>query len=135
MTMHRVKNPKHKLRRAVAYDRIRLRLEQERTDLQHCIDRTERQLLNTSTEGTNIINPTDSHQEALVERRSHYQHRLKLVIQGLQRIRDCTFGVCQICEEPIARKRLQALPTARYCINCQEEQERTEAESSDVNCV
>src|SRR5262249_8576164 len=37
------------------------------------------------------------------------------------------FGACERCSEPISEKRLEALPFARHCIDCQrviEEEER-----------
>jgi DnaK suppressor protein len=52
---------------------------------------------------------------------------LRDVVQALQKIEDGSFGTCERCSEPIAEKRLDALPFARYCINCQrvvEEEER-----------
>jgi len=55
---------------------------------------------------------------------------LKEVIGALRKIDDGSFGSCERCNEPIADKRLEALPFARYCINCQravEEEERTAA--------
>ncbi|MEX2224113.1 MAG: TraR/DksA family transcriptional regulator [Candidatus Rokuibacteriota bacterium] len=55
---------------------------------------------------------------------------LKEVALALQKITDGGFGDCERCGEPIAEKRLEALPFARYCIECQravEEEERTAA--------
>lgn len=55
---------------------------------------------------------------------------LKEVTQALQRLEDGSFGLCERCNEPIADKRLDALPFARHCINCQrvvEEEERMPA--------
>lgn len=55
---------------------------------------------------------------------------LREVTLALQKIEDGTYGVCERCGEPIAEKRLDALPFARYCIDCQrlvEEEERTAA--------
>src|SRR5919204_2947362 len=52
---------------------------------------------------------------------------LRDVVTALQKIEDGSFGTCERCSEPIAEKRLEALPFARYCINCQrlaEEEER-----------
>ncbi len=39
---------------------------------------------------------------------------------ALERIDGGEYGVCFHCEEKIARRRLQAVPWARYCIDCQE---------------
>lgn len=37
---------------------------------------------------------------------------------ALARITAGTFGICSVCEQPIAKERLKALPTTRYCIRC-----------------
>jgi DnaK suppressor protein len=55
---------------------------------------------------------------------------LKEVSSALQKLEEGGFGDCERCGEPIAEKRLEALPFARYCIDCQravEEEERTAA--------
>lgn len=52
---------------------------------------------------------------------------LRDVVSALQRIDDGNFGSCERCGEAIADRRLEALPFARYCIDCQrvvEEEER-----------
>jgi len=52
---------------------------------------------------------------------------LREVVAALAKIDDGSFGACERCGEPIADKRLDALPFARYCITCQrviEEEER-----------
>lgn len=43
---------------------------------------------------------------------------------ALSRIEDGSFGLCEECEEPIAEKRLQAIPYCTTCISCAEQQER-----------
>ncbi|MBV9082860.1 MAG: TraR/DksA family transcriptional regulator [Acidobacteriaceae bacterium] len=45
---------------------------------------------------------------------------LKSVQAALDRVEDEIYGVCLRCEEPIAEKRLKAIPWASYCVNCQE---------------
>ncbi|HXU45564.1 MAG TPA: TraR/DksA family transcriptional regulator [Thermoanaerobaculia bacterium] len=39
---------------------------------------------------------------------------------ALRRLEDGHFGRCASCGNPIARPRLEAVPWARYCIDCQE---------------
>ena len=46
--------------------------------------------------------------------------QLRLVEEALDRLDSGDYGTCQCCEEPIAGKRLQVLPWARYCVKCQE---------------
>ena len=45
---------------------------------------------------------------------------------ALKKIEDQTFGICEICEEPIGKKRLEARPETTLCIKCKEDQEREE---------
>jgi DnaK suppressor protein len=46
--------------------------------------------------------------------------QLLLINEALERIEDDEYGSCQNCEKPINPKRLDAIPWARYCLNCQE---------------
>jgi DnaK suppressor protein len=43
---------------------------------------------------------------------------------ALERIRDGQYGACEMCELAIPMARLQALPYATLCINCQREAEK-----------
>ena len=50
--------------------------------------------------------------------------QLMLINEALDRIEYDEYGLCQNCEEDINPKRLNAVPWARYCLTCQELQER-----------
>ena len=41
---------------------------------------------------------------------------LEEVERALGKLDDGTYGVCEVCGEPIAAARLEAMPAARYCI-------------------
>lgn len=43
-----------------------------------------------------------------------------LINEALERLEDEEYGSCQNCEKEINPKRLDAIPWARYCLNCQE---------------
>lgn len=45
---------------------------------------------------------------------------------AIKKIEDGTFGICEVCEEPIGKKRLEARPETSLCIRCKEDQERDE---------
>ena len=45
---------------------------------------------------------------------------------ALKKIEDGSFGICEICEEQIGKKRLEARPETTLCIKCKEDQEREE---------
>ena len=40
--------------------------------------------------------------------------------EALLRIDDGTYGLCLSCAQPMAEKRLSAVPWARHCVDCQE---------------
>jgi RNA polymerase-binding protein DksA len=46
------------------------------------------------------------------------EQQLRQVDAALHRIDTGTYGLCEICGEPIAEKRLDALPLATRCIEC-----------------
>jgi DnaK suppressor protein len=49
---------------------------------------------------------------------------LREVEIALRKLDEGGFGECERCGEPIGEKRLDALPFARYCIDCQRRFER-----------
>ena len=51
---------------------------------------------------------------------------LKKIDDALARIESTTYGICEICEEDISLKRLEARPVTTMCIRCKEEQEKAE---------
>lgn len=46
--------------------------------------------------------------------------QLTLINEALERIDDDEYGLCQNCENEINPKRLNAVPWARYCLDCQQ---------------
>ncbi len=77
--------------------------------------------------------PTDSHygnhaadratdtyeEEKALGLRSHFEGELLDVEDALRRIDDGTYGKCAECGREIAPERLEAMPAARLCIDCQ----------------
>jgi DnaK suppressor protein len=49
---------------------------------------------------------------------------LQLIDEALERIKSNTFGACVHCENELQQKRLEAVPWARHCFDCQEKQEQ-----------
>jgi DnaK suppressor protein len=63
-----------------------------------------------------------SHDEFVSLRMNGLDYRqLRMVEEALDRLEAGDFGICLACDEPIAEKRLRALPWARYCVKCEEE--------------
>ena len=49
---------------------------------------------------------------------------LRQVEEALERLDQGGYGTCDHCDDPIGSKRLKAIPWARYCVDCQEKEER-----------
>ena len=49
---------------------------------------------------------------------------LNLIDGALKRIDNDNYGSCLNCEEEMQQKRLEAVPWAKHCINCQEKAEK-----------
>ncbi len=49
---------------------------------------------------------------------------LHLIQEALRRMDDGSYGHCIECSEGVQPKRLEAVPWARHCIECQEKQEK-----------
>ena len=52
------------------------------------------------------------------------EHVLAAIEDALRRIDSGTFGTCRRCGKPIAEDRLEAIPYANRCIDCQRLEER-----------
>lgn len=62
-----------------------------------------------------------SHEEWIFLQKNSVDMALLREIEGaLLRMREGTYGTCQDCGLPVSKKRLDALPWARYCVSCQE---------------
>jgi DnaK suppressor protein len=53
--------------------------------------------------------------------------QLRLIDEALDRLRSGDYGLCLACDTPIPQTRLQALPWARHCVECQERLAKEEA--------
>ena len=51
--------------------------------------------------------------------RDHTETQLAAVTAALARLEAGTFGTCTTCGRPISAERLEALPAAALCIDCQ----------------
>lgn len=51
------------------------------------------------------------------------RHQLDEIEAALGRLEAGTFGVCEMCAQPIPLARLRAMPTARHCVACQASEE------------
>ncbi|HEX9191350.1 MAG TPA: TraR/DksA family transcriptional regulator [Candidatus Deferrimicrobiaceae bacterium] len=54
------------------------------------------------------------------------KRKLHQIDDALDRIEDATYGQCDECGVKIPKARLKVLPFAKYCVECQEKNEREE---------
>ena len=72
-----------------------------------------------------------SERELAIRNLDRESNLLRNVRSALRRLEDGSFGTCLHCEEEISPKRLDALPWAPFCIQCQEQADRNRDEGND----
>jgi len=81
------------------------------------------------TSGDEIDQALDAAQDELSSRMAEVESReLAQIENALERIRNGTYGVCEITGKQIPQTRLSALPYATLCIEAQREVERLRSE-------
>jgi DnaK suppressor protein len=81
--------------------------------------------LRAQTAGDVVDAALDSAQDEISSQLAEVESReLASIENALQRMRDGQYGVCEGCSTSIPMARLNALPYATLCINCQREQEQ-----------
>ena len=62
--------------------------------------------------------------EFLFHQSDENRRLLMMVTEALDRMKAGTYGVCVACQEEVQQKRMEAVPWARHCIECQEKQDQ-----------
>ncbi|HEV2861637.1 MAG TPA: TraR/DksA family transcriptional regulator [Pyrinomonadaceae bacterium] len=62
--------------------------------------------------------------ELLISMSANDRKLLELIDEALERVEAGEYGECVNCGEPVQERRLDAVPWARYCLKCQDLQER-----------
>lgn len=105
------------------------RLREEKTRLLSHTEKTKRDDMTLSADDlADEVDLASSELNQSVALRLKDRERLLLhkIEIALAKIDAGTFGVCDLCEEPIEVKRLEARPVADLCIRCKEAQELKE---------
>ena len=55
------------------------------------------------------------------------QRELEEIEEALAKIQQGSYGICEMCEEPIGIQRLKVKPFAKYCITCRQIAEKSPA--------
>lgn len=62
--------------------------------------------------------------EILFELSGNAHNTIEQIEAALRKIDKGIYGTCEYCRQPIPKKRIKALPFARYCVNCQNSTEK-----------
>lgn len=90
---------------------------------------TEAEMTSRERDMEEMQDPTDmaaNHytKELLISMSANDRRLLSMIDEALARVESGGFGECVNCGEPVSEKRLEAVPWARYCLRCQDLQER-----------
>jgi DnaK suppressor protein len=102
------------------------RLLERQEQLQEIVSRAEQDGREADEQVANDIadKATNSYnKEFLFKKSNDDRFILHLIQEALERMEAGEFGVCVSCGGEMQQKRLEAVPWARHCIDCQEKQE------------
>jgi len=63
--------------------------------------------------------------EILFELSDNERKMLDSIDASLRKMDNGIYGLCEHCKNPIEKKRIKAMPSARYCMTCQNGSEKT----------
>jgi DnaK suppressor protein len=69
------------------------------------------------------LSEADRELDTNISMAERYSAEVGDIDDALRRIVEGTYGICTECEQPIGYPRMQAQPTAKLCIECQERME------------
>lgn len=109
------------------YDALRAELESQANVLRHRLDAIQRDRTmkkgplsaDWQEQATELEN-----EEVLAELQISQGHTLEAIEAAITRIDEGTYGICVECGDPIAPRRLEALPFSTQCITCAREREQ-----------
>jgi DnaK suppressor protein len=62
--------------------------------------------------------------EFLFHQSDENRRLLQYVNEALERVKNGSYGQCVACQNEVQQRRLEAVPWARHCIECQEKQDQ-----------
>jgi DnaK suppressor protein len=108
---------------------FRKRLLAKREELLRLVSKSEKDGREADEEATQdlVDKAANSYTKEFLFHQSDENRRvLQLISEALQRMNAGTYGECIACEQEVQQKRLEAVPWARHCIECQEKEDRGE---------
>jgi DnaK suppressor protein len=105
-------------------------LEEKRGELERIVRNRDGITIEKSADALDEVQHA-SERELAIRNLDRESNLLRNVRSALRRIEDESFGVCLHCEEDISLKRLNAVPWAPFCIQCQEQADRQRADGDE----
>ncbi|HEY6292685.1 MAG TPA: TraR/DksA family transcriptional regulator [Terriglobia bacterium] len=105
----------------------RKRLLEKQEELLRLVSKSDQDGREADEEGTQDLADKAANaytKEFLFHQSNDHRQILALVSEALDRIKDGSYGICAACEQEVQVKRLEAVPWARNCIECQEKQDQ-----------
>ena len=105
----------------------RRRLLEKQQELLRLVSKSDQDGREADEEGTQDLADKAANaytKEFLFHQSNDNRQILALVSEALDRIKDGAYGTCMACEQEVQIKRLDAVPWARHCIECQEKQDQ-----------
>jgi len=117
--------------------KLKVQLESERAKIAEGLNHIERDNLNQSQrDASGDLSGYSFHmadmatdnfdREFSLDIASGEQTLLNRIDEALRKIQEDTYGSCENCQKPISMKRLKAVPYAKLCIKCKEDEEKSE---------
>lgn len=105
-------------------------LEQRRDDLERVVSNRDAITIEKSADALDEVQHA-AERELAIRNLDRESNLLRSVRLALRRLDDGSFGICLHCEEEISAKRLNAVPWAAFCIQCQEQADRHREDGED----
>lgn len=105
-------------------------LEQKRDDLERVVSNRDAITIEKSADALDEVQHA-AERELAIRNLDRESNLLRSVRLALRRLDDGSFGTCLHCEEEISPKRLNAVPWAAFCIQCQEQADRHREDGED----
>jgi DnaK suppressor protein len=112
-------------------NKYRNTLAAKQAELEHVIRNREAITIEKSPDALDEVQHA-AERELAIRNLDRESNLLRNVRAALRRIDEGTYGVCLHCEEDISPKRLNAVPWAAYCIQCQEMADRHREENTEA---
>ncbi len=105
----------------------RKRLLAKQEELQRLVSKSEQDGREADEEATQDLadKAANSYTKEFLFHQSDDNRRILLLVnEALERLKNGSYGLCVACHEEVQTKRLEAVPWARHCIECQEKQDQ-----------